>query len=413
MFGLMSLANILLIGLVLFSDLGIRQSIVQSHRGQEQLFLNTAWVVQIIRGAAIWLLALLLSAGLYLTNLMHWWNPGSAYAEPLLPIIVAIISFNFFIAGFESTKLATARRNLYLKHNTIIELTAQLGGIIFMLIWAWINRSIWALVFGSFVTAIIRLVLSHTVLPGERNKFQWDAKAFHEIFHFGKWIFLTSILGFLAINGDRIVLGNLIDAKTLGVYSIAYFMFSALQEIITKLMGNVAFPAFSEVARNHPNDLKSTYYKFRTPIDIVTLLAMGMLFAAGDLIVKFLYDDRYLQASHMLQVLSIGLFFTRFALDKDLFMAIAKPKLMVPTYVINIVVLFALVPIVFAKYGLSSALWLIGGGGLFALPLTLYLKIKYKIFNLSRELVFLPLIFLGYGLGWTIKYFNNVIGLIH
>jgi len=412
MFGLMSLANILLIGLVLFSDLGIRQSIVQSPRGHEQAFLNTAWVVQIIRGAVIWLLALLLSLALYLIDLMHWWNPGSAYAEPLLPVIVAIISFNFLISGFESTKLATARRNMFLKRMTIIELAAQLGGIIFMLIWAWVNRSIWALVFGSFVTTIIRVALSHIALPGENNKYQWDVKAFHEIFHFGKWIFLTSILGFLAINGDRIILGNLIDAETLGVYSIAYFMFSAIQEILTKMMGNVAFPAFSEVVRNNPKELKQTYYKFRTPIDIVTLLALGLLFASGDLIIKFLYDDRYLPACHMLQILSVGLFVTRFALDKDLFMAIGKPKLMVPTYVINIFVLFVLVPLAFTQFGLNGALWVIGAGGFIALPLIFYLKIKYKILDLSRELVFVPLIFLGYGLGWVVHYLNNVLGLI-
>src|SRR5882672_9646548 len=68
MFGVMAIATMLMYGLALFSDVGLRQSIVQSRRGSEAVFLNTAWAVQILRGALIWCAALALALGVTLLD---------------------------------------------------------------------------------------------------------------------------------------------------------------------------------------------------------------------------------------------------------------------------------------------------------------------------------------------------------
>ena len=47
-FGLMTLANVILIGIQMFSDVGIKPAIVQSEHGEKEDYLNTAWTVQII-----------------------------------------------------------------------------------------------------------------------------------------------------------------------------------------------------------------------------------------------------------------------------------------------------------------------------------------------------------------------------
>jgi O-antigen/teichoic acid export membrane protein len=412
MFGVMALANILLIGVWLFSDLGLKQNIVQSHRGDDQLFLNTAWAVQIIRGAIMWMVGILLAISIYLMNQWHWFNAHSAYAEPLLPIIIVIISSGFLIAGFDSTKLATASRHMLLKRVTMIQLVAQLTGTLSMLAWAWHSHSIWALTISPVVSSIVELILSHTILPGENNKWQWDPSAFHEIFHFGKWIFLTSILGYLVMNGDRIVLGNLIDAKMLGLYSISFMLYNSLQEVIFKVGDGVGYPALSEVIRHRPHDIQKVYYKIRKPMDIGTSLLMGLLIASGDLVIKFLYDDRYHDSSYMLQILSVALFMTRFNLDKNFFMAIGKPKLTVPIQMINLFVMYIMLPIVFSHYGMRGALWAIGAGSMLALPLIYYYKIENKLCDFTQELKYIPLIAVGYGLGWVISAINQYFGLI-
>ena len=44
MFGVMAVAMLVIIGLAMFSDLGLKPSVVHSRRGNEPVFLNTAWV---------------------------------------------------------------------------------------------------------------------------------------------------------------------------------------------------------------------------------------------------------------------------------------------------------------------------------------------------------------------------------
>lgn len=410
MFGVMALANVILVGLQLFSDFGLGQSIVQSRRGNDPSYLNTVWTAQILRGGLIWLLALGIGLAIYLLGMAQWLPAGSAYAAPILPYIIAVLSFNALIGGFASTRLATANRNLALGRITLIELASQVAALTLMIGWALWDRSIWALVVGSLLASALRVFLSHAILPGEKNFPHWDPEAFREILGFGKWIFLTSILGFLSANGDRLLLGGLTDPTTLGLYATAFFMVSALQEVFSKFIGNVAFPAFSEVVRERREALKRTYYKFRLPLDVTTLLATGLLFSAGHLLIQFLYDDRYHAAGHMIEILCIGMFEVRFSLAGQCFMAMGMPKLLAPIILIRLVALFGLMPLAFNWWGLDGALWIAGGSVLFTLPLTIYLKIKHGLFDLRRELTVLPLLGLGYVLGLTLVQAARLLG---
>jgi O-antigen/teichoic acid export membrane protein len=62
-FGLAALIAIFNTGLVMLSDVGIEQSVVQNDRGDEESFLNTAWVLHITRGGLLWVLSCLLAFG--------------------------------------------------------------------------------------------------------------------------------------------------------------------------------------------------------------------------------------------------------------------------------------------------------------------------------------------------------------
>ena len=116
MFGVMALANTLLIGLALFSDLGIRQSIIQNNRGMDSNFLNTAWSLQILRGSLLMLMVLLLAVTISSMTQVQWFSSDSPYSAPALPYILGILSLSPLIQGFESTKLATANRQIGRAH---------------------------------------------------------------------------------------------------------------------------------------------------------------------------------------------------------------------------------------------------------------------------------------------------------
>jgi len=399
MFGVMAIVNVIMFGLAMFSDVGLLQNIVQSKRGEEPAYLNTAWTIQIIRGFIIFLIALALSGGLHLLGKAGFLSAETVYGNTELPLILAIVSVTSVISSFNSIHILLLNRKLMMGKLVTIELLSQVIGLILMLIWAWYQRDIWALVFGGIVSAIVKVVLSHSVNLGERCKFYWDKSAVHEIFHFGKWIFLSSILGFLLSQGDRLLLGLWVSPETLGVYSIAFFLAMALKDVLKKIVSSVFYPMLSEIARDKPNELKNTYYKIRTKVDFIAMFIAGLMASTGHVFVEILYDERYQNAGWMLEILSISIVFIGYSVAGACLMAIGHVKSNMWIMLAATIFLYVSVPIAFISYGLSGALIMISLNYIIDIPMTFYMMRKYGLLSLKKEFRMLPFLFVFYATG--------------
>lgn len=396
MFGIMAVANVFMVGLALFSDLGITQNIIQSRRGTDPTFLHTAWAVKILRGLLICFLALILSLGLHLSAINHLFVPDSVYADGRLPMVLAVLSLTAIIQGFESNRLPLALRHLDLSRITILEVISHVVTLLSMLVWALLDRSIWALVGGAILGQFSKTLLSYKILSGPGDRWSWDAEAFKEIFNFGKWVFFSSILGFLVMNGDRLILGGLIGPDILGQYSIAFLLAFSLQQLMSRFFSTVAFPALSEVVRNAPDRLKATYYKIRLRIDPPVMFTSGFLFVLGTPIIQVLYDARYWNAGPMLEVLAIALIVVRYELAEQCYLALGLPKWLTLQNMIRMLVLYLAIPVAFSVYQLPGAIWAIVLSTFSVVPITFYIKSRHGILDIKKELIVLPFFLLGW-----------------
>ena len=409
MFGLMAIVNVLLMGLVLITDVGLRQNIIQSTRAHESNYLNTVWTFQIARGFFIWVASILMSVGLYYAQAFNWLAANTVYADPLLPFIIPVSTLTVVFAAFEPTWTSIASRDLNQAKLVKIEVISQLAGVLIMMLLAYYFRSIWSLVVGSLMTSLAHVLIVSFTANGDRNKFHMDRSALSEIFHFGKWIFLSSVIGFLINSGDRLLLGGLIAPAELGVYSIASFIVGAVYMVISRLLANVAFPALSETARNKPEDLNRIYYKFRIPFDASVLFIAGFFFLSGSTIISILYDNRYQEAGWMLSLLGLCLVTLRYNLTDQCFLALGKPKLMTYIIIIRTLFMFILLPIAFKYYGLYGAIWIIVLSGFSSFPLAIYYKKTYHLLDIKKELITLPLFAAGLLCGYI---FNQLYTLL-
>ena len=402
-FGVMAIASTVMIGLAMFSDLGLKQFIVQSPRGGEQSYLNTAWVIQILRGVLLWGSAIVVSAFLAGMGQVGLVPAASVYASPILPWIIIALCFSTVISGFASTKLLEASRGLSLGYLTRLEIVAQLVGLICMVGWALVDRSIWSLVAGSLAATVVRTWLSHVLLPGFRNRWEWDKAAAHEILHFGKWIFLASILGFLASSGDQLILGGLVNSTVLGLYVIANLYVGAVDGVLSRIMGDVSFPAFSEVVRERRADLKQTYYRFHSLIAAVAYVSAGILCTFGQTLVNLLYDSRYEYSGSILGILAFTLFTVPFRLSTQSFLALGVPKLQSNIVLLRLVFLIMLTPGGFYFYGLVGALWGIVLSHFSYLPLIVSYNSRHGLFDLRREVYLMAYMPAGLVAGWLLS----------
>jgi O-antigen/teichoic acid export membrane protein len=272
-----------------------------------------------------------------------------------------------------------------------------------MLGWVAIDRSIWALVAGGVGAALARAVLSHVWLPGVDNRWEWDRSAVHEVIQFGKWIFIASILGFLVNSGDRLLLGGLVSSSILGFYSIASLISSSLEGILSKIMGDVSFPAFSEVVRDRRSDLQRTYYQFLGPIGAVAYFSAGFFMTFGQTLIHLLYDRRYEQVGWMLELVSAVLLTIPFRLATQSFLALGMPKLQSHIILVRLVFLFVATPVAFHFFGLVGALIAIVVSHFTSIPIVIFYNLRFGLFNLRKESYLLLFVVAGLVAGLAMK----------
>ncbi len=199
-FGELTLVTTLTVGISLLSDIGLAPSVIQSTRGDDPIFLNTAWTIQVVRGTALWLIAVALS-----------WPMAIFYHDPRLKILLPVLAFCSFISSFNSTNLLTLSRHMGVKRLFAIDGTSAVLSLLVTVVWAYLWPSVWAIIGGQLVSTVYRLCISFipSVAPGIRNSFHWDKESVHQIVHFGRWILLATAFTFFATQADRLVLGRL------------------------------------------------------------------------------------------------------------------------------------------------------------------------------------------------------------
>jgi O-antigen/teichoic acid export membrane protein len=285
-FGLMALVNVFMQGLQMFSDVGIGPGIIQRKKGTSPAFLRTAWSLQVIRGFALWLLTLLLA---YPVSRFFAANNADAVA---LAYLLPVTGLTALIGGFTSTSVFTLNRSLAMRKLTLLELIPQAVSLLAMIAWGLCWRSVWALVAGGIVYSIARLVLSHLWNSGRRDGFGWDAEALRDLLGFGRWVFLSTVVSFLATHLDRILLGRLLTMGELGLYSIGMTFARVAIHTATRLGSTVLFPLLSR-RQDDPVRLIRSCLKARRAI----LWASGTVCTAFALAAPFffetLYDARY------------------------------------------------------------------------------------------------------------------------
>jgi O-antigen/teichoic acid export membrane protein len=297
-YGLSALILTFTATIAMLTDVGLGVSIIRSPRGNDAVFLNTAWTIQVIRGACLFGIACVIA-----------WPMAVFYDQPEVLKLMPVLGLNQLVTSLVSTRLLTHNRYLQLGRPVLIDLGTQAVAIVVQVTWALASPTVWAIVAGICVSTIARTALSHLVLPGIGNRFAWDPVARRELLKFGRWIFVATAFTLLVTQGDRLVLSAFVSLGALGVYAIAGQLSQIANTLVSKLSSTVLFPLYSRIVEEKSSTVRSRLFRVRRSM-LLGLLPIPVVFAAfGDQLVRVVYSDQFEEAGWMLQLLSIGTVF--------------------------------------------------------------------------------------------------------
>ena len=297
MFGLMLLINTLRTGAELLSDIGIGQSVVKSARGEEKRFLDTAWTLQLSRG-------LLLAAATVAAAVPI----GAIYGKPELTPILLAVSPVFLFTGLQSPGLFLIQRYMRLRARAVYDLTCTTFQCVLTIALAVVMPSVWALVWGLVAGTLFSTVMTYILGRGHWPALAWDKSAAREIIHFGKWIFLSTMVYFAATSTDNIYFVGALPLALTGVYGIARTFADLFDQLGQRAGAMLIFPKLAAMGERRMESAGRLRSRRRSVL-AVAALGVAAAMAASDELILLLYDPRYHFAAFMLPLLLAGVWF--------------------------------------------------------------------------------------------------------
>lgn len=295
--GLMALVMVVVKGLQWITETGVHVSVMQDSRGHEAGFLHTAWTIRLIRGVGLWVLTAALA-----------WPAAAVYDEPALLTLMPVVGLTVLFQSATSPATFTLARDVQLGPLTTLRVGAQGLSLAVAVGLAWVWPSVWVLAIRALLQNFFRGAGSY-LLPGDwpRPRLQLERDATGRIYRFGRWLLISSAIGFFVHQGDRAVLGAVMTASELGVYSIASMLALSLWQATAAIRRRALLPVYARLNEEGLERLRPRLWRARLGLMGMSIPACCFAAIFGPEIIGLLYDDRYAAAGWVLQALSTGM----------------------------------------------------------------------------------------------------------
>ncbi len=346
LFGTMLIVNTLMMGIQLFTDVGIGQNIIHSPRALDPTFYNTAWSVQIVRSIVIWLIFVLAAA-----------PAAHFYDAPILSVILPVSGFSIVLSGLASVGPAILQKKMQFSRMTVFTLaTALISSALFITL-AFLTPTIWALVLSGVAGTAVTSGLTYFLVPGLKQRFHIDKQSLKEITSFGKWVYFNSMVYFMSINFDRLYIAKVVPLQVLGIYGIARSLSDLFGTVATHLGNGVIFPFISSHADLPRETLRRELVTIRGKFLGLAALGCSLFVASADLGIKLLYDQRYYAAAWMLPVMTLGAWFSMLATtNESTMLGLGAPSYTAVANSVRFLVMAIGLPLSLKFWGLHGAL---------------------------------------------------------
>lgn len=228
------------------AEVGVKQSVIQNPRGDEWVYLNTAWWFQAVRSSGLFGMAYVVSP---LVCSFYFKEKGEVIESHTMQEIIMISRVSFLTILFNG--LVSPRAHVLEKHLSfgkvviLNQLSFLLGAIVTIFL-AVIYRSVWAMVVGLVIAAMTKCVLSYVLCPF-LPRFAYDRESFGEVLVFARGVFGLPLLTHAIFNMDLFFLGKMLPASTVGMYGMALLLARTPKDIFGKIFAPLLLPAFARL----------------------------------------------------------------------------------------------------------------------------------------------------------------------
>ena len=310
----------------LFKDMGTAAAIIQADQIANEVVNTIHWTnvgLGVLIGISIAIVAPLISI---------------IFHEPDLTFLLCILALVFPISSFGATRQALFERDSKFSIVVKTEIAGTIVGLLVALMFAWFGAGALSLVIQMLTGIIISMVMLAMASP-YRPILRWRWSEFLSVLNFSGNLFLFNFINYFSRNVDSMIIGRLLGASPLGIYTMAYRLMLFPVQNMTAVASRALYPVMS---RNQGSieEVARLYLKSIGFIAFLTAPVMAGLFVLREPFVQVVFGEKWHAVAGILAWLApVGFIQSIVSTAGTIFMARGRTDLLFRIGVMSAIVL--------------------------------------------------------------------------
>jgi PST family polysaccharide transporter len=345
-FGLVSLALVVIGFIDVIADLGVSQALIYLDASRHRT--NVALVTTVTLGLGV-ACALALAAPAV----------GRQLSQPDTVPLLRLLAVSLFAGSLGVVPDTLLRKSLNFRRRVPVQLSLSATRGVLAIVLALTGFGVWALAIAQVVAQCVSSATAWSLVDYRPGRDMWrvNRQTLSELLRFGLPTAVNGLLSNLVLNVDYVIVGRVLGATQLGLYTLAFKVPEMLIVAVFQIVSTVTFPAYSQV-RKQLERVRQAYLRVVRLQSSYGLLMGGLLAVLAPLLVTEVFGARWEASVRAMQALAVYASLRSLGMGvTDLLKGIGRPNLaMLTTFARFLVV--------------SISLWSVASMGITAVALT-------------------------------------------
>lgn len=312
-FGLVALVTLVQGAVLLFGLRGVSAALIQRPDDHDEHANASFWLNPLI-GGVIGVLVLATAP-----------QVARAFAEPLLAPLLRVAALSFFIVPWGATHAALLAKTLDVPRVTVAQALLGTATSVGMVGMALLGYGVWSFIVPGVLADPFRVYLHWRLCPW-RPRLAVTLGRWRELVRYARHIWAADALRYCVDNTDYLLVGRLLGASPLGLYTFAFRQSMFAVHNATPIAVRIAFPTFA-LLQTRQELLRRHVAKSLLLLMSVTLpLQLGQLALAPEY-VAVVYSAKWLPAVDAFRVLLVyGISVAAAMLVRQVLSAVGQPQ---------------------------------------------------------------------------------------
>ena len=252
---------------------------------------------------------------------------GWAFADPRAVDVTRVLGLVFPIESLRNVHATLLRKRLDFRRRFLPEMVHATGKGAVAIALALSGFGYWSLIWGTLAGAALTVPAYWLVMPW-RPHWRFDRKAARLLLPFGGHVVAIDLLGALIRNLDYLLVGRLLGAATLGVYTLAFRIPDLLIRNLATMFGQVLLPIYARVQANR-EAVRGTFVSTTSYVFALTApMAAGLALLAEPVVVG-VFSDKWIDVAPVIPPICLYALFTSISFNVgDLYKALGRPDVL-------------------------------------------------------------------------------------